>query len=210
MEQTASPSEYTKLSLSFDEIRHLKHELTNHRPYADRISLGFLARLVQLRVERNEDFLVMEEMDFLEGLIPITKTRKERQFKHAPLHPFWHKHYSAPRHLLRNIAERWGLSRGGNKDLSAALQGIANKYGNDPERWQRMLPDHIIMRGYENRAADGLTGDWIIYAKHDGYNYYLDLATHEEGIDAPRLYQKLRHSSQAEFPFVFDQTASQQ
>ncbi|MGB7100328.1 MAG: hypothetical protein WBD95_16405 [Xanthobacteraceae bacterium] len=61
----------------------------------------------------------------------------------------------------------------------------------------------LVLDGFIDRANRGLTGDWIIYAKHEGYQYYVDLAAHEEADDGERLYQKLRHGSFAEFPFLF-------
>ena len=62
----------------------------------------------------------------------------------------------------------------------------------------------IWIGGCENRtAARKLTGDWIIFAKQDGKNYYLDVATHEEGSDPDTLYRKLQDGSQAEFEFLF-------
>jgi len=54
--------------------------------------------------------------------------------------------------------------------------------------------------------AAGVGDDWIIFAKHDGQNYYLDLATHEEAqgqANSERLMQKLRVGGRAEFPFLF-------
>jgi hypothetical protein len=51
-----------------------------------------------------------------------------------------------------------------------------------------------------------MTGDWIIFAKHEGQNFYLGLATHEEAMPqvADQLYDKLRGGSAWEFPFLFE------
>ena len=62
--------EHIKLSFTFDELRSVKREITK-RSYSDRISLGFVARLLILRQEFNEDHFVMDELDYLEGLIRI-------------------------------------------------------------------------------------------------------------------------------------------
>lgn len=48
-----------------------------------------------------------------------------------------------------------------------------------------------------------MTGDWIVFGKQQGKNYYLDLATHAEPEEPARLYEKLRGGSEAEFPFLF-------
>jgi hypothetical protein len=63
------------------------------------------------------------------------------------------------------------------------------------------------MEGFVDRAKRGLSGDWIIFGKHADRNYYLDLATHDEGkqgAPSERLYKKLREGSAAEFPFLFE------
>ena len=41
-----------------------------------------------------------------------------------------------------------------------------------------------VIRLYLDRSQEGkLTGHWIVFAEHDRKNYYLCLATHEEGDD---------------------------
>jgi hypothetical protein len=167
------------------------------------MSLGFIARLVRIRTELGEDHIVLDEVDYLEGLRPPTGTKEEEQFRHAPLHPFFHKHFSAPRHILRNIGDRWGLGDGGNRDLLKMISRVAKKHGSDPDRWQRVLSYWLIVNGSRDRVG-GRTGDWIIFAKHRGENYYLDLATHAEAETDPHaLVQKLRDGSAPEFPFLF-------
>jgi hypothetical protein len=124
------------------------------------------------------------------------------------LAPLWHKHFFSPRHLLRNVDERWNLARGeGNRDLDTVLAEIAAEHGNNPARWPSVLAHRLNVGGLEERAhAQRLTGDWIIFAKRDGENYYLDLATHEEAegsANSERLMQKLQAGCQPEFPFLF-------
>jgi hypothetical protein len=190
-------------SLHLDEIKAIKRALVKDRPYADRISFGFAIRLFIVKSDRREDHVVLDEIDHLEGLLRSSKTKREEQFRYPPLYPFWHKHYFAPRHMYRNISESWGLPRGGNKRLETMIQNVAETHGNDPAMWQGMIAHRLAIEGYEARAKRGLTGDWIIFAKHEGKNYYLDLASHEEGHDPERLYVKLRRGSAAEFPFIF-------
>jgi hypothetical protein len=57
--------------------------------------------------------------------------------------------------------------------------------------WQRVLSHRFMLDGYTDRATNQrLTGDWIIFGKHDGANYYLDLATHEDGTQPERLLER--------------------
>ncbi len=49
-----------------------------------------------------------------------------------------------------------------------------------------------------------MTGDWIIFAKHERRNFYLGLGTHNEATrDPDTLYQRLLNGSEWEFRFLF-------
>lgn len=197
-----NPAETCKVSLDSSEIASLKRTITNDRPYANRISLGFAFRLLSIKATLREDQLILDEIDNLEALKKRSRTRREEKFRKPPLHPFWHKHYTAPRHILKNIANRWNLT-GDGKPLLAMLGNVATTHGSDLDDWPGIAAYRMVIDGYTHRAKRGLTGDWIIFGKHAGKNYYLDLATHHEGDEPERLYEKLRQGSAAEFPFLF-------
>jgi hypothetical protein len=193
-----------KVSFDKDQISAIKRALFNDRRCADRISLSFAVRFLNVKTVLKEDHFVLGEIDYLEGIGPQLKTKREEQFRHPPLLPFWHKHYSVPRHLLKNVDIRWNLTGGGNRDLLPMLRDVAEKHGEEQDRWQGIAAHRLVVDGYKDRAERGLTGDWIIFAKHAGRNYYLDLATHEEGRASQQLYEKIRQASGAEFPFLFE------
>lgn len=197
-----NPAETCKVSFDSSEIASLKRAITNDRPYADRISLGFAFQLMSIKATLREDQLILDEIDNLEGLKRRSKTRREEKFRNPLLNPFWHKHYTAPRHMLKNIANRWNLA-GDGKPFLAMLGGVAATHGHDLEHWPGIVAYRMVVDGYTRRAKRGLTGDWIIFGKHAGRNYYLDLATHQEGSEPERLYEKLRQGGAAEFPFLF-------
>lgn len=91
-------TELAKESFTREQLHAIKVALTDNRPYADRISLGFAVRLLELRNGLREQSIVLDELDCLEGLGPQTPTKPAEQFHHPPLYPLWHKHLSAPRH----------------------------------------------------------------------------------------------------------------
>ncbi len=198
------PPDAEKLSVTLKQLTHLKSEVLLGAPYASRVSFGLLFRLVMT----DDTVPVLRQIDALEGRRPLSTSKQPAPFKHPPLAPFWHAHYFSSRHTLRNIGERWNIARGpGNNDLSSALNGIAEQHGHDPDKWPGALAYRVFIQGMTERAnANRLTGDWIIFAKDRGQNYYLDLAQHEEAegpINSAALMQKLRASSAAEFPFLF-------
>jgi hypothetical protein len=197
-----------RINVSLDDLRScMKHKLTLDRPYADRLSIGMLFRLLRLQSQYGKVDCILREIDFLEGINPHSQTKPEEQFKHHPLTPFWHKHYYSSRQLLRNIGIRWGVEHGGNRDLDTMLAEVSTRYGNDPDMWQKALAYDFVLNGLEDRAnANRLTGDWIVFGRHRRLKYYLDLATHSEAwpSNAQKLYKKLRDGSEAEFPCLFE------
>jgi hypothetical protein len=194
-----------RVSFDGEQLSAFKHEVVRGKPYAQRISAGLAFRLAEMYVGRSDHFAVLDELDHLEGLSPASRTKPESQFRRAPLHPLWHKHFSSARHVAENIRIRWNLGGNGNRDLHALGHEIADAFGDDTEAWPAHYADRIVRQGYEDRVDRGLTGDWIVFGKHGGLNYYLDIATHEEGEDAnaANLLRKIKNASAAEFPFLF-------
>jgi len=87
--------------------------------------------------------------------------------------------------------------------LTRYLSGLAH---NQSDRWIEELAYKVGIEGFREGAdAQRLTGNWIVYGIHNGLNYYLDLASHEEGEgnNACRLLAKLSAGDRAEFPFLF-------
>jgi len=198
----------SNLSLSQQDIAEIKNEAAPGRSYNDRVSVALALRMLHLgRSKQIDTHSILDEIDYLEGYRSTSRTKKESQFVHPPLEPLWHKHFMTARHIMKNIGVRWSLDRNGNRDLDRLIQEVAKEAGNDPDLWPKLLAHRLVVEGYEDRASTdggyGLTGDWIVYGKHDGKNYYLDLASHEEGQNALALYRKLRNGCYAEFPFVF-------
>lgn len=211
------------VSLTLEQLARFKAEATRRRPYSNRISFALALELARRYVERQDSFAVLDTLDFLEGLRAASAVVAGAQFKHRPLYPLWHAHYFTARHTLRNLILRWGLHRDdtGNKDLGRLFQEVAAEFGAEPDVWPGVLAHRLTWGGFEDRLRKstdaklreclpgekrgrGLTGDWIIYGKHEGQNYYLGLATHSEGGDEPeRLLERLRLACAAEFPFLF-------
>jgi len=54
----------------------------------------------------------------------------------------------------------------------------------------------------ERSRKQCLTGEWIIYAQHEGQNYYLCLAQHDEDADA---FERIKRGCVDEFPFLRSQ-----
>lgn len=194
-----------RISLDQNQLDELKRKWTRERPYSSRVSAALAFRLVTQQVPPLDPFSILAEMDYLEGLRTTSLTKPEQQFRHPPLFPFWHKHFYSARHIVTNLKIRWGLNNGGNRDFNNLIKNIARDHGHDPESWPRHLAHQMTVDAFNDRTKRGLTGDWIIYAEHNGEKYYLDIASHAEGQghQAVHLMKKLERGSQAEFPFLF-------
>lgn len=194
-------------SLDKEQLSLLKRQAVGDRPYAGRISIALAFRLIGITAQSLDRFAVLDELEYLEGLRGTSKAKGEQQFKHPPLFTFWHKHFFSARHLAANVMVRWNLGGNGNGDLDTLLREIQEKYGDEPDLWPNQLAHKLVVGGFEERCGRGLTGDWVVYAKHKGENYYLDLATHSEGVGiaAENLHTKLKQGCSAEFPFLFPQ-----
>ena len=197
--------ELVKVSLDKEQISRLKAEAARGKPYTERISISLACRLLNSSDPRFNPFAVLDEIDYLEGITKASRTKSEAQFKKSPLYPFWHKHFFSAQHLIKNVGIRWNMPNGGNRDLDKMIHDVVTQYGEDPDAWPGYLAHQLVIGGLTDRAERGLTGDWLVYAKYENSNYYLDLATHEEGVgdQANTLFKKLKNGSQTEFPFLF-------
>lgn len=128
------------------------------------------------------------------------------QLNHLPLKGLWHKHYqvmSLPS-LAKNIKR--GMDIHG---IPLFEQHIKEAQAAGEVRYVQMediaaLASDVVHGNYmrlhdENRLA----GEWLIYAKHDGQNYYVTICTHDKATHAT-VRQQIEDVCGMEFPFVND------
>jgi hypothetical protein len=146
---------------------------------------------------------IMREIEALEGIGRPSQLKPPGRFNHSPLKGLWHKHYLEDGLCATAINALKGLNRYGSPlfrqrmqeaqdageiryvgqgDIAALAHDVA--HGN----WQRMA------------SAAELTGEWIVYAQHDGANYYLCLGRHDSGDDY--LRSQIDTICCQEFPFL--------
>jgi len=64
------------------------------------------------------------------------------------------------------------------------------------------MSHRFMDEGFRDRAAAGrLTGEWIIFAKHEGKRFYLTVALH--GEDDASIHERIVKWCQPEVPFLF-------
>src|SRR5947209_7025654 len=99
-------SELAKISFTREQAAALKHYIMMDSDVAERVSLGLAIRLATSIAEIGEDFVIRAQIMRLERN-ETGGTKVSTQFRHPPLHPFWHQHFSSTRHTVRNIGLHW-------------------------------------------------------------------------------------------------------
>jgi len=137
-------------------------------------------------------------------------TKKAEQFKDPPLNLFWKVHYYDDHFMLRNIYNEWGLFKKKSIKFNRLIAEVIKeeKEYPSPLGWQGTLSHKFMVEGFENRRKDGLTGEWIIFGKHNDLNYYLGLSQHtKRGKEDQFLYKLLKNFCEYEFPQIFSSDA---
>lgn len=93
------------------------------------------------------------------------------QFKNLPLKGLWHKHFFSAHFVVGNIIR--GLGKTGLEKLVNEVMDAKKSPVITPEMInelaRRTANEPLEMRD----AAKKLTGEWIVFLKHGGKNYYL-------------------------------------
>jgi hypothetical protein len=143
-------------------------------------------------------FQIVDEIRALEGPAKATRTKPASQFSRIPLKGLWHKHFFCSRFLAHNITTH--LS-GGKLDKLVSEVLDPNKSPVVTESMIRELSHRVAVEPFEQRAAERkLTGEWVVFAKHEGKNYYLCLATH--GTEDQSIYDSIKAACWPQFPFL--------
>jgi hypothetical protein len=149
---------------------------------------------------------IVAEVRGLEGL-GSSGTRAAEEFGRPPLRGFWKKHYlvGGMGSLAKNIMLGLGKKRRG-------LRRIVQEHWNPatahlpPEAVSRNIANAITNLYADRSLAQELTGEWIVFARHEGQNYYLCLAMHEEVRADPNvLVERIKNGCVPEFPFLQEQ-----
>lgn len=125
-------------------------------------------------------------------------TKAPTQFTREPLRGLWHKHYFSPRFLPQNI-----LSELPKKKMRRLAEEVFDTTRSDviTEEMIAEFSYRVSVESFEERGADKrVTGEWIVFAKHSGKNYYLCLSTHNAGDDV--VAQRIKDVCYPQFPFL--------
>lgn len=151
-----------------------------------RFSTVLLAQSYSFEINRVFDpFVLTHPIKVLEGLSSSDGTGPPEQFNHPPLAGLYKKHFTSPRFLPRNLLNFLRSKQGGHHfntvwDEAAKVSG--SQYIN--ETFTKYLTHHIVVDPIMIKSASNkMTGEWVVFHKYDGANYYLTIAFHGETND---------------------------
>ncbi len=187
--------------LTADDMRHL-HKLDRLVP--GRFSTVLLEDLALFHAQGGNTSAVVVEIEHLESPASVpSHTKPAAALTKKLLRGLWHKHYqltAGPSFLLnlQNEARlhqhkleemvRAGLAAGERSDFGGVHRAAAE------------IASAIVGEPYDRRRAESrLTGEWIVYVPHNGQNFYLCLAVHE---DDQYTRAKVERAIGQEWPFL--------
>lgn len=182
--------------MTLDECRQKVEEWLSLKLTIGRCSALLADDLAQHMLGRTLNvFCIYDEIGTLEGE-PWThsqSTKPASMFTRPVLRGLWHKHYTAPAFVMRNLINHWTQAR--TEALAAEIEARIEVV---PDRKCDLLAHRLVVDGYSERhEARQMTGEWIVFAKRDAGNVYLTLASHSEADE--KIRERVDRAA-AEFP----------
>jgi hypothetical protein len=126
-------------------------------------------------------FPILNEIGGLEGA-PHTQPRRTKaaaQFERPPLSGLWHKHYPQAGNIPENVILHW-KPKMNSKILEDHFQAIMQDQDMPLEEKSAALSRAVVDGYWERGESQKITGEWIVYARHQDVNCYLTLGMHGE------------------------------
>lgn len=147
-------------------------------------------------------FMIVDEIKKLEGLDSKSSTKRATPFTKPPLSGLWHQHFFSGRFVAANVYSQLGNGKRtaelGAQYLDPQPDGTVGEQAD----WEGFL-HAVTVQQFEERQEQGrLTGEWIVFGKHEGRNYYLLLSPHTTGVGDQKLFDEIKLTCQPQFPFL--------
>lgn len=188
-----------KVRVEADELREYARHHRLDEMIPGRYSSLFVFNLMNLeRVFHVEAEPVILEIKKMEGIGTGLSMKPASEFRGDVLKGLWHQHFfvNHPSAMAQNIQNHLGKH---------GLEKLVAKHLMMGEKLTKPMLDEltqaIVFGSIDERAsAEKLTGEWIVFAKEAGENYYLSIETHQQ-LDE-RVASNLRVACLPEFPFL--------
>lgn len=139
---------------------------------------------------------ILSAITALEHGEPPSGVKPATKFKNLPLKGLWHKHFFSAHFVVQNIL--LGLGKTGLQNLANEVMDPAKS----PVITQEMINElvhRVTYETFETRdTSKKITGEWLIYLRHAGKNYYLCCTTHNAGDQF--IYDRIMQHCVRDFP----------
>lgn len=190
-----------------DEILGICLNLGIPEEILERFSIIIIMQIYTMYMSRTGNlFRISDEILNLEGLSRRgeSNTKPATMFERKPyLRGLWHKHYmgSSVSDIARNLINalrNYGLPNL-EADVKKVVDSCEERYFTHEDAGRvahEAVVDNFLRRSQEQK----LTGHWIIYAIHEGKNFYLSLGHHDS--DEAEIRRHIDAAAILEFPFL--------
>lgn len=205
MDEEVPPTHQT-FDLNAEDVEAFAARCGLTRAAPDRVSLQLTVELyLHSEVPGAADIApkVIDQIEVLEGRRPQQGMKDAEQFKHPPLRGLWKSHYLRHAHeaVPMNILQEFrNPNNAANNFLRAQFKKMQE---HETEITAVVLNEYAVKIGNlftDRRERGALTGEWIVFAKHNGQNYYLTLGRHKEGDQY--IHQRIVAGCMKQFPFI--------
>lgn len=187
----------TKLKVSQEQFNKFRDWLRVESDLENRISALFRLDMYNGYELCNLNCIsVLDAIRNLEKGEPFSGVKPATCFRHPPLKGLWHKHHYSGNNVPQNVEN--ALGENGIQKLADSLknEGIST---NAMEPRCRQAAGAAVVEALKNRGHEGkLTGEWLVFAKHESENFYLSLGYH--GIDDAVLFERIKKYHPDHFP----------
>jgi hypothetical protein len=153
-----------------------------------------------------DSFAVTDAIQALEMPDRARRRVDERPFKNPPLRGLLHTHFVQASFIVKNLELE--LRRPDSLILVREAFGSSDVLDEQTiDRWA----DAMTFGLYGKRAhRDAMTGEWLIYANHGGYKFYLAVARHSRNSEEDRvIYDRIMDRCEESFRKIVIAATSQ-
>lgn len=125
-------------------------------------------------------------------------TVNTRPFNRPPLNGLMHIHHNSTSFRARNILNYWKKKSKGKDEVKYQNELLTEIYSDLLKNYDSTIAAQKVLTVFLNRLhyecvfrnINEHTGEWIVFAQRDNINYYLCLATHNDGDQV--IYDRLK------------------
>lgn len=169
-----------------------------------RISSIFIAQIMQIEAARVVNtFQILDEVKVLEGIKKVSSTQPATCFKKQPLKGLMKKHFIDASFIKQNLNAYFGYEYGGNRNLEDVIEKAFknNTSGYVDDEFLNYLAHETTIGALDKRRVQKkMTGEWIVFQKYNGLNYYLTVASHRENDD--EIYKRCTNAYDLDYNFL--------